>query len=172
MADASRSKRDFASVLAGRWLPALGLGAAMLTVAPALAAEPEPGTCTGARGESRIQLTVDNVRSASGFVTVTVYGSDPAKFLASGAKVLRVRPDAVAPSTRICIAVPAAGVYALAVYHDENADRKFNRSLLGMPEEGYAFSNDAPTMLGLPKFDDVKMTVGPGDNPHRITMKY
>lgn len=45
------------------------------------------------------------------------------------------------------------GTYAIVVFHDENGDGKFNRDWLGLPQEGYGFSNDAPTHLHAPSFD-------------------
>ncbi len=35
------------------------------------------------------------------------------------------------------------GTYVVQVIHDENDNRQFDRNLLGIPEEGYGFSNDA-----------------------------
>ena len=47
----------------------------------------------------------------------------------------------------------APGTYAVVVFHDENSDGKFNRNWLGMPKEGFGFSNDAPARWHPPKFD-------------------
>ncbi len=45
-----------------------------------------------------------------------------------------------------------AGRYAVAAFHDEDGDRKL-RTVLGIPREGYGFSNDArPGNFGPPKF--------------------
>ena len=34
------------------------------------------------------------------------------------------------------------GKYALVCYHDENSNGKFDENMLGMPKEGYCFSNN------------------------------
>lgn len=44
------------------------------------------------------------------------------------------------------------GTYALAVVHDENMNGKLDTNLLGIPKEGYGFSNDAKALLGAPTF--------------------
>lgn len=44
------------------------------------------------------------------------------------------------------------GDYAIAMYHDENGDKKCNKNMFGVPTEGYAFSNDARPFLSPPKF--------------------
>jgi uncharacterized protein (DUF2141 family) len=46
------------------------------------------------------------------------------------------------------------GRYAVAVLHDENENSKMDFNLLGMPLEGYGFSNDASAPFGPPSFDD------------------
>ena len=50
------------------------------------------------------------------------------------------------------------GNYALVAFHDENHDGEFNRNWLGMPKEGFGFS-DNPGTLRKPGFDDAKFSV-------------
>jgi len=45
------------------------------------------------------------------------------------------------------------GTYALAVIHDENSSGKLETNWLGIPTEGYGFSNDAKAVFGTPSFD-------------------
>jgi uncharacterized protein (DUF2141 family) len=45
-----------------------------------------------------------------------------------------------------------AGVYAIAVIHDENMNGKLDTDWLGIPTEGYGFSNGARGVLGAPSF--------------------
>jgi uncharacterized protein (DUF2141 family) len=44
------------------------------------------------------------------------------------------------------------GRYALAVYHDENLNGRLDASPVGIPREGYGFSNN-PKVPGRPKFE-------------------
>lgn len=44
------------------------------------------------------------------------------------------------------------GRYAVAVYHDENLNGKMDANPLGMPKEGYGFSNN-PRVIGRPDFE-------------------
>lgn len=50
------------------------------------------------------------------------------------------------------------GDYAIVAFHDENRDGQFNQNLLGMPKEGFGFSQN-PVMLKKPVFGDAKFTV-------------
>lgn len=45
-----------------------------------------------------------------------------------------------------------SGTKALAVIHDENMNGKLDVNPIGMPIEGYGFSNDAKAFLGAPPF--------------------
>ena len=44
------------------------------------------------------------------------------------------------------------GNYAIKLYHDENANQKMDFNLLGIPTEGYGFSNNARGVMSAPKF--------------------
>jgi uncharacterized protein (DUF2141 family) len=48
------------------------------------------------------------------------------------------------------------GEYAIALYHDENKDDECNRNFLGIPKEGYGFSNNFKPTFSAPSFDDTK----------------
>ncbi len=44
------------------------------------------------------------------------------------------------------------GNYAVAVIHDENNNHKLDQGEMGIPTEGYGFSNDARGLFGPPDF--------------------
>jgi uncharacterized protein (DUF2141 family) len=138
----------------------------------ALAEEISGDPCTAGPGTSVLDISVVKLHSAKGLVMVNVYPDDAQKFLAKGAKVARVRVNAEMPVTHVCMPVPKAGWYAIALYHDENANRHFDRTFVGLPEEGYGFSNDAPAFAGLPSFKSVRFEAKEGVTPLRITMRY
>ncbi len=146
----------------------LGLCGAGLGVTPALA-DPD---CEGRDSATTLTVQVSGMNAARGEVAITVYPSDPKKFLAPKGKLARLRPRTVAPVTQVCFNLPGPGTYAVAVYHDANGDEDFNRSVIGMPTEGFGFSNDAPAKFGLPTFDTVKFAVKPGANLTRIKLRY
>lgn len=62
------------------------------------------------------------------------------------------------------------GPYALAVYHDENNDDRFNRNFLGVPTEDYGFSNNARPRLRAPAWSRVVFEVKRGTNLHHIRL--
>lgn len=66
------------------------------------------------------------------------------------------------------------GQYAVAAFHDANGDGELNANFIGMPQEGYGFSNDARGRMGPPKFAAAAVSIGPADEPQRIvvTIRY
>lgn len=152
-------------------LPILALLASGAAIA---AGPPSAGVCGSWRAQAgpRLEVSVTHARRIAGNVTITLYGPNPEAFLARGGRLARQRIALVGTSVHACFVVSEPGDYAIAVYHDENNDRNFNRTLLGLPAEGYGFSNDAPAVVGLPSFSDVRFPVGPQGARLSITLRY
>ena len=55
------------------------------------------------------------------------------------------------------------GEYAIRFFHDENNDGKMESNMVGMPVEGYGFSNNAQPNFGPASYKDMKFTVGKND---------
>lgn len=162
-------RRARAAVLA---LATLTLGSA---AAQPLAAEgplaPPPG-CTGPASDTWLNVVVENVRNSNGVIAITLYADNPSKFLVKRGSLYVGRVEANAGTTRGCIFVPKPGVYALALYHDENRDGRFDRTGIGLPAEGYGFSNNPATLAGLPQFRSVRLGVAKTGLTTRVSMKY
>ncbi len=118
----------------------------------------EPTACFAL--PNAIDLTVTDVRSAAGTIIVDLYDDVPESFLKGKRKVSRVRAPARQGTVHICLAAPKPGVYALGIYHDENANKKFDRNFIGLPTEAYGVSNNPGFRLGPPSHDEAAFTVG------------
>ena len=155
----------------GIFLPVLaGLAAPLL-----IGAAPGPraaGGCTGTASNTRLYVKVEGIQSSQGLIAVTLYEDDSSRFLARRGSLYVGRVPARAPSTRVCIHVPRPGTYALAVYHDADANRRFNRTGVGMPAEAFGFSNNPPTLFGLPRFSSVRITVPRTNMQTTIRLRY
>ncbi|WP_269714321.1 DUF2141 domain-containing protein [Caulobacter sp. NIBR2454] len=145
------------------------LGVAVAAAAVTTGSSAFAQACEGT-GSARLTVHVAGVRAAKGEIAVTVYPDDRKRFLAPKGKLYRIRAATTAPVTTVCFNVQP-GAYAVAIYHDWNGDRDFNRSVIGMPTEGFGFSNDAPTKVGLPSFEAVRFVVR-GDTAIRSTLRY
>ena len=133
---------------------------------------PAQAPCTGPASETRLYVEVENVRASQGLVAVTLYADDSRRFLARRGSLYVGRAPARAPSTRVCIHLPEPGTYALAVYHDADSSRNFNRNAIGLPAEGFGFSNNASTLFGIPSFRAVRLAVPRSGMIVRVRLRY
>jgi uncharacterized protein (DUF2141 family) len=111
--------------------------------APAFAQSPCPG----------IHVKILNIKNSTGTVACALFESPdgfPNAYLhtATNVMVIKIRKD----QARCDFEDIAPGTYAMAVIHDENMNGKFDTNWLGIPTEGYGFSNDAKGLLGAPSF--------------------
>lgn len=118
-----------------------------------------PAGCAGPTSKTWLKVVVEGVHGSSGQIAMTLYNDDPSRFLAHHGALYVGRVQAVANTTTSCIFIPRPGVYVVAVYHDENGNGSFDRNSLGLPAEAYGFSNNPPTLLGLPSFRSVRLNV-------------
>jgi uncharacterized protein (DUF2141 family) len=47
------------------------------------------------------------------------------------------------------------GTYSVNVFHDENSNKDIDKNFIGIPKEGYGFSNN-PKLFGPPSFEKTK----------------
>lgn len=117
-----------------------------------------------------ILVTVKNVKSEKGIITLDLHGDDPDRWLKKGGRVGRVRVPARAPETKICVPVEKPGTYAFALYHDKDHNLKLNKTWIGLPDEPYGVSNDAPIRLGPPSFKDASLQVTGPLTPETVNL--
>jgi uncharacterized protein (DUF2141 family) len=154
----------------GAWW-ALGCAAAVLAVLTGPPARAEGDSCIGA-SRPKVNVVIEGVRSDRGEMVIELYPNDPDRFLAHLGRVERVRRKSERAVTRACIVAPSAGRYALVLYHDENNDELFNRSRIGIPSEGFGFSNNVKPLLGPPSLKSVLFDVPEGESTIRVRLRY
>ncbi len=112
-----------------------------------------------------IHVHIHGIRNAEGTIKAVLYGPDPETFLVKGKKADKEREPAEKGSMTLCVAAREKGQYAVAVYHDENDNHKFDRNWIGLPTEGFGFSKDPTLFLAPPSFDEAAFEVN-GDLTH------
>lgn len=100
-----------------------------------------------------MHVKVLDIRNSTGAVACALFESSegfPTDYLRSATHIMfiKVRDK----QARCDFEDIPPGTYALAVVHDENMNGKLDTNLLGIPKEGYGFSNDAKALLGAPSF--------------------
>lgn len=105
------------------------------------------GQCPG------IHVEILNIRNSTGTVACALFESPagfPTEFLSSATNVMVIKVRKTRASCTFEDIPP--GTYAIGVIHDENMNGKLDTNRLGIPSEGYGFSNDAGALLGPPSF--------------------
>ncbi|MEH2456641.1 DUF2141 domain-containing protein [Nostoc sp.] len=65
-----------------------------------------------------------------------------------------------------------AGIYAVAVFHDQNNDYTLNSNIFGIPKEGFGFSSNPEIRTRAPKFSEAAFLVAGPDTNIQIQLKY
>lgn len=170
-------RRAAAKPVFGRCFARLALGLSLLLAgtAPAMAKAvhlPPPG-CVGPASDTWLNITLDKVRSDRGIIAITVYPDDPRKFLIDGGSLYVGRVAAQPEKTRMCLFLPHPGVYALAVYHDEDNSGGLNRiGPMGIPAEGFGFSGNPNSIESLLEFRSVRLAVPRTNLSTHIRIRY
>lgn len=100
-----------------------------------------------------IHVKILNIRNNTGTVACALFESAegfPIEFLRSATNVMIIKIRHT--QARCDFEDIPPGTYAMAVIHDETMDGKLATNWLGIPTEGYGFSNDARALLGAPSF--------------------
>jgi len=70
--------------------------------------------------------------------------------------------EAVLPvndSILYCTFSPPEGIYAAAIYHDENEDNTLNTRIFGIPVEGVGFSGEFESKVKPPDFEQASISI-------------
>ncbi|TDI66442.1 MAG: DUF2141 domain-containing protein [Alphaproteobacteria bacterium] len=155
--------------------PALYWPLAALIVVLGVVVSAVPSQSLGVAGcaqlASHILVTVQDVRTASGSIVVDLLADNPDHILKKGMKISRTRVSAAFDQVRLCVPVETYGTYAIAVYHDINGNRKFDKNWLGFPKEPFGLSNNPRIRLRVPKFSDLSFEVGENGADVEIVLK-
>jgi len=107
-----------------------------------------------------ILINIYGAKNTNGKMNIALYSSessfnDPNQafreyIIDATTRPLSVKLDSIPP-----------GTYAFALFHDENKNKNIDKNALGIPKEGFAFSNNAFGTFGPPKYKDAKFDLAP-----------
>jgi uncharacterized protein (DUF2141 family) len=120
-----------------------------------------------------IHVKILKIENRNGTVDCALFDSPagfPREFLQSAQNVMVIKIRNTA--ARCDFEAIPPGTYALAVIHDENANGKLDTNLLGIPTEGYGFSNDAKAALSTPSFSAASFKYNGQSSAMTITLHY
>lgn len=113
-------------------------------------------------GKGAIAVEMSGFRADKGAALVALFGSSEGFPDESKKALRRIAVPIRRGKARALFRGLPAGVYAVAVLHDEDGDKSMKTNFVGIPKEGYGASRDARGRMGPPKFDDARLTVRAG----------
>lgn len=154
-----------------KFVPAL-LSVALLSFAVAAQAEGQviSNDLSKCRSGPSTLVQISGVKASSGKIRVQSYRGTSADWLAKGRWLARVEVPARAGSMTVCVPLPEAGVYGIAVRHDVNGNGKTD-----ITSDGGGMSNNPSISifnLGKPSYKKTAFTVGDSPRTISISMKY
>jgi len=111
------------------------------------------------RPTGNIEIRITGLRNANGKISVNIFNKadgfpgDPMKSF--GWKTMKVVPDTI---VMVFQDLPY-GSYAVSVLHDENSNGIMEKNFFGIPQEGFAFSNNYTPRMKSPSFEDAEFVL-------------
>lgn len=107
---------------------------------------------------SMVRIELTGMENTNGMINVAVYNSS-ASFNEPSMAVREVFTPVTGLSMVIEIDDLEAGEYAFGLFHDENSNYELDTNWLTIPQEGFAFSNNAMGTFGPPSWSQAKFTL-------------
>lgn len=107
---------------------------------------------------TKLSVEVTNLANNDGYVLISLYNNAGA-FPDNAEKAVKNAQVKIKDGRAVAAFDLEAGEYAIAILHDENNNLKMDFNMLGMPIEGYGFSNDAKGTLGPPSFKKASFSI-------------
>ncbi len=118
--------------------------------------------------QTTIEVTITNIKEVKGSIRVGL-SNDAEKFPDAP---MKGKVEKITNKTmKVTFENVPAGTYAVSIIHDENENEKLDTGFMGIPKEGFGFSNDAMGMFGPPKFKEASFAT-PATKVVSITLKY
>lgn len=118
--------------------------------------------------QSNLEVTVKNIKTTKGTIRVGLFDKEE-QFLKNAIKGQVVK--ATGETLKVVFENVAEGTYAVSVIHDENENGELDSGFMGIPKEGFGFSNDAMGTFGPPKFKESSIVL-PNVKAIVVTLKH
>jgi len=118
-----------------------------------------------------LTVKIDRVKNDQGSILGALYDSE-ASFMKQPAARATFKVKAMPGEVQYVFHDIPAGTYALSIFHDENGNGQLDKNFLGIPKEGYGFSNDSKGSGGPPRFTQAAFKMGGANQTITIQLRY
>jgi len=117
-----------------------------------------------------IEVTVSGIRSGAGQLRLAIF--DQAQEFPRGNEIRSLDVDANVGNVVAIFRGMHPGVYAVAIHHDANSNKEMDTNFIGLPKEGFGFSNNARVIFGPPSFGAASFILGSSNKRIRMRIIY
>ena len=118
--------------------------------------------------QTKLQVTVTQIKGQKGDIIVGIFDSDE-NFLKKpiDSKMIKASGDSIT----VVFENLKPGKYAVSVIHDANKNKDLDKNKLGIPKEGFGFSNNVMGSMGPPTFERARFDFAPDQKGLDIDIK-
>ncbi len=108
--------------------------------------------------QNSLTVHVSNIEAAKRNVEIGLFNKEKG-FLKNGHQYVSKKIKVAGNKVKYTFQNLPKGHYSVAVYHDANGNSKCDTNMIGMPTEGFGFSQNFRPKLSAPTFDQTKVFV-------------
>lgn len=119
-------------------------------------------------GQATVQVTLSNVKPGEGNLRVGLFNENNYLNTPVEGKLVKATSETVV----LAFENVREGSYAVSVIHDTNDNGELDKTKLGIPKEGFAFSNNVMGKKGPPSYDKARFDVAGSTVKLELKMRY
>lgn len=96
----------------------------------------------------KLEIELNNLSSNEGEITLKLFDETQNQILIQTGTIENKKCTIIIDNLK-------SAKYAISYYHDENSNGKLDKNFMGMPTEGYGFSNNAYSNFGPEPFENM-----------------
>lgn len=104
---------------------------------------------------SQLTVVIDGIKEPNGEIILAIFDNE-SDFLEKEYTSKTIKVNKNGKATAIFDNLPK-GSYSLSVIHDKNQNGKLDKNFIGLPTEGFGFSNNKMGKFGPPSFKDCEI---------------
>ena len=126
-----------------------------------------------AEGVGTLVVEIQGLRNSDGTVNLSLFAG-PEGFPQDTTAIFRSGTILIAETEEVVFRFEdlAYGEYAIALLHDENSSGAMDTGFLGVPREGFGFSNNPSIGFGAPSFESCSIRLDQPEKALRLQVLY
>ena len=120
--------------------------------------------------ENQLIVNIDNIKEVKGQVLLGLFNQEE-DFLETALINVSVKVTAM-DNTKATFSDLPTGYYAISLFHDVNMNNELDKNYMGIPKEGFGFSNNKMGIFGPPSFEDSLVKIEKDTTEITIRLKH